>query len=34
MKTLKNMYICDVYESSRKFYCERFSNSNNLIFAD
>ena len=22
------MYICDVYESSLKFYCQRFSNNN------
>ncbi|WP_229127484.1 hypothetical protein [Bacteroides congonensis] len=28
------MYICDVYESSLKFYCQRFSNNNHPIFTD
>jgi len=28
------MYICDVYESSLKFYCQRFNNNNHPIFAD
>jgi hypothetical protein len=28
------MYICDVYESSLKFYCQRFSNNNNPIFTN
>ncbi len=28
------MYICDVYESSLKFYCQRFSNNANPTFTD
>lgn len=28
------MYICNVYESSLKFYCQRFSNNNHPIFTD
>lgn len=28
------MYICDIYESSLKFYCQRFSNNANPIFTD
>lgn len=28
------MYICDVYRSSLKFYCRRFSNNANPIFTD
>lgn len=28
------MYICDVYEFSLKFYCQRFSNDNHPIFTD
>ena len=28
------MYICDVYQSSLKFYCQRFSNNTNPAFTD
>ena len=28
------MYICDVYQSSLKFYCQRFSNNATPIFTD
>ena len=28
------MYICDVYESSLKFYYQKFSNNNHPIFTD
>ena len=28
------MYICDIYQSSLKFYCQRFSNNANPIFTD
>ncbi len=28
------MYICDIYESTLKSYCQRFSNNANLIFTD
>ena len=28
------MYICDVYESSLKFYRQRFNNNNHPIFTD
>lgn len=28
------MYICDIYESSLKFYCQRFSNNANPICTD
>ena len=28
------MYICDVYESLLRFYCQRFSNNNHPIFTD
>ena len=28
------MYICDIYESSLQFYCQRFSNNNHPAFTD
>ena len=28
------MYICDIYPSSLKFHCQRFSNNTTLIFTD
>lgn len=28
------MYICDICQSSLKFYCQRFSNNANPIFTD
>ena len=28
------MYICDIYQSSLKFYCQRFSNNATPIFTD
>ncbi len=28
------VYICDVYQSSLKFYCQRFSNNATPIFTD
>lgn len=28
------MYICDVYKSSLRFYCQRFSNNSNPEFTD
>lgn len=28
------MYICDVYQSSLKFYCQRFSNNATPTFTD
>ena len=28
------MYICDVYQSSLKFNCRRFSNNANPVFTD
>lgn len=28
------MYICDIYQSSLKFYCQRFSNNTTSIFTD
>lgn len=28
------MYICDTYQPSLKFYCQRFSNNANPIFTD
>lgn len=28
------MYICDVYKSTLRFYCQRFSNNSNPEFTD
>lgn len=31
---LINIYICDLYESELKYYCQRFSNNSTPAFTD
>ncbi|MDH6535636.1 hypothetical protein M2101_002322, partial [Parabacteroides sp. PM5-20] len=28
------MYICDLYESELKYYCQRYSNNSKPVFTD
>ncbi|MFV0536156.1 MAG: transposase, partial [Dysgonomonas sp.] len=28
------MYICDLYDSELKYYCQRYSNNSNPVFTD